>query len=195
MHGMMNRALQCFLTDTYGRGHWDKIAQCVGIDRGGFEALLSYGANRTHQVLDAAVRQLGKPRDMLLEDLGTYLVSHPHMQVIRRLLRFGGPTYLEFLRSLDELPERARLAVPDLRLPMLELHEHDAAGFTLSVVHETEGFGHVMVGILRAMADDYGALVLLVHRGRRDAADILSIELADDAFAAGRTFHLAQRAP
>lgn len=195
MHGMMNRALQCFLTDTYGRGQWAQIAHCVGIDRNGFEALLSYGANRTQQVLDAAVRQLGKPRDMLLEDLGTYLVSHPHMQVIRRLLRFGGPTYLEFLHSLDELPERARLAVPDLRLPTLELHEHDAAAFTLSVGHGTEGFGHVMVGILRAMADDYGALVLLEHKGRRDAADILSIELADGAFAAGRTFHLGQRAP
>ncbi len=64
---------------------------------------------------------------MLLEDLGTYLVSHPNVQGLRRLLRFGGAGFIDFLHSLDELHDRARLAVPDLDLPQLELRDHGSA--------------------------------------------------------------------
>jgi hypothetical protein len=50
----------------------------------------------------------------LLEDIGTYLVTDPALEPLRRLLRFGGDTFAEFLGSLEELPDRARLAMPQL---------------------------------------------------------------------------------
>ncbi len=190
MHGMINRALQCFLQDTYGEDRWHAIAAAAGLGPDGFEAMLTYPHGPADAVLRAAASDLSRPREVILDDIGTYLVSHPHMAVIRRLLRFGGPSFPDFLYSLDHLHERTRLALPDLRLPLLDLRQHDGTAFTLSVTHRVAGFGHVAVGILRAMADDYGALVLLDHRGRRGEVETVSIDLAAAAFAEPRTFRL-----
>ncbi len=191
MHGMINRALQLFLRDTYGPATWQAVAAKAELGFDSFEALMRYDDAATDAVLQAAETQLNKPREMLLEDLGTYLVSHPNVSSVRRLLRFGGDTFVDFLHSLDELPDRARLALSDLVLPELELCDHSATNFTLSVRHDFPGFGHVTVGVLRAMADDYGALALLDHQGRRKGVETISVELLDTSFAAGRDFALA----
>ena len=194
MHGLINRSIQCFLRDTYGAGTWASIAEQAKLDEAGFEAMLSYDDAATTVLLDAACTELAKPRDMLLEDLGTYLVSQPGTRAVRRLLRFGGSDFVDFLHSLDELHDRARLAVPDLVMPQIELREHGASAWSLIVRHKLSGFGHALVGVLRAMADEYGALVLLSHRGRKKNAEVIAIELAEISFAEGRRFELGLRA-
>ncbi|MFD1508925.1 heme NO-binding domain-containing protein [Lacimonas salitolerans] len=194
MHGLMNRAIECFMRDTYGNARWAEVVLAARLDFDGFEAMLRYDPALTCRVLDAITDTLGKPRDDLLEDIGTYLVSHTKTEPLRRLLRFGGVTFVEFLHSLDELPERARLAVDDLDLPPLELRDHTANRFSLTVRAETHGFGHVMIGVLRAMADDYGALVMLEHRGGQAGVEVISIALVETEFAEGRSFHLGARA-
>ncbi|WP_216665260.1 heme NO-binding domain-containing protein [Pseudoruegeria sp. HB172150] len=190
---MINRSVQCFLTDTYGREKWDAIAASAGLDFAGFEPMLEYDPILTEAVLQAAAQVLGKPRQMILEDIGTYLVSHENMQMIRRLLRFGGANFVAFLYSLDELPDRARLALPDLDLPALELEETDTASFTLRVRNGPDGFAYVLMGVLRALADDYGALVLLEFDERRGDTETISIQLAETAFSEGRRFDLRRR--
>ncbi len=124
---------------------------------------------------------------------GTYLVSHPSMEGLRRLLRFGGVNYVEFLHSLDDLADRVRLAVSDLTLPILELRELSAMEYQLCCSPGLPGFSSVMVGILRAMADDYGALVMLSHEGQQQDSDVISIMLVESAFAEGRHFDLGAR--
>jgi hypothetical protein len=111
MHGLINRAVECFVRDAYGDDRWAEVARAAALDFDGFEAMLSYDGAITRQVLDGITKSLGKPHDDVLEDIGTYLVSHPNTEVLRRLLRFGGVDFVDFLHSLDELPERARLAV------------------------------------------------------------------------------------
>jgi len=51
----------------------------------------------------------------------------------------------------------------------------------------------VMMGVLRAMADDYGALVILDHHGVQDGDEVISITLIETAFAEGRSFELGAR--
>lgn len=200
MHGLINRAIQCFLRDTYGPALWAAVAQEAEPGLEGFEPMLLYDAALTDRVIDAAARLLARPRDSLLEDLGIYLVSHPNMQGVRRLLRFGGVTFVDFLQSVEELPGRARLAVPDLDLPVLELCDHSTAEFTLICHSPLRGAGQVVAGILRAMADDYGALCLVDpcgpdQAGAAPAGERIAITLAESGFASGRRFDLANQLP
>ena len=191
MHGLINRSLQCFIRDTYSQEVWDRIAQAAQLDFDGFEAMLVYDDAVTFAVLDAATDRLARSRDSILEDLGTYLVSHPNVEPLRRLLRFGGVTFVEFLHSLDDLQGRGRMAVPDLDLPALELQDHTPDRFTLHCRSDHPGTGHVIVGMLRAMADDYGALAMLDHQGGRDGTERIAVDLLDHSFASGRQFELA----
>ena len=207
MHGLVNRAIQCFLHDSFGPGVWTAVANSadltdvLGAD--GFEAMSVYEDAVTEAMLTAACDRLGRPRESLLEDLGTYLIWNEKLEPLRRLLRFGGRSFTEFLYSLEDLRGRTRLAVAQLDLPELELDEAGEGTFTLRCRACPPGFGHVMAGILRALGDDYGALVVLEHlgpvsprsdeeerrvHGRQD--ELLSIAVHDPEFHAGRRFDL-----
>ena len=47
-----------------------------------------------------------------------------------------------------------------------------------------------MLGVLRAMADDYGALAVLDHVGAADGEETITITLVETDFAQGREFEL-----
>lgn len=197
MHGLMNRAIERFARDTYGDAFWRSVADAADLAFTSFEAMLPYERAITYRILDALAEALDKRREEVLEDLGTYLVASPKTDALRRLLRFGGTDFVEFLNSLDELPARVRLAVPDLPMPQLELQEQDDESFTL-VIHPSPGteglFGHLMLGLLRAMADDYGALVYLDPNLEQDGKEIIEVCLLDVDFAEAREFDLGAKA-
>lgn len=192
MHGLINRSIQCFLRDTYGPEIWRQVAYTAGLGFDNFEPLQTYDTALTEAVLDAASRLLRRPRETVLEDLGTYLVSHPNLERLRRLLRFGGMTFQDFLHSLEDVGERSHLALPDLDLPELRLRDHGDGIYRLHCSVMLPGVGHIVVGLLRAMADDYGALVLLDHDGCRDGEEVIAVQLLDHRHSAGRRFDLAQ---
>ena len=194
MHGLINRAIQCFVTDVYGPDKWLEATRNAGLEFIEFEAMMVYDEAITPRLLDAIAQVLERPRAEMMEDLGTYLVSHPTVEALRRLLRFGGVDFVEFLQSLDDLPDRARLAVSDLRIPRLELREHTPNHFSLICDCPVSGYGHVMMGILRTMADDYGALALLEHHGGGYGTEVISVSLIKTEFAEGRVFDLGARA-
>lgn len=194
MHGLINRSIQCFLQDTYGGALWQSVAEETAVGADGFEAMLNYDDQLTEDVLTAACRTLDKSREALLEDMGTYLVSNPRLENLRRLLRFGGGNFLQFLHSLDDLRGRARLAVDDLDLPDLEVVDDSPVSFRLECRWHFPGSGYLMTGLLRAMADDYGALVLLDTQETGQGVETVAVELLDSAFSEGRSFDLAARA-
>ena len=185
MHGLINRSIQHFLTETYGAAVWRDLAADAGLAPEGFEAMLSYDDAQTFLLIDLAADRLRKPAEAIWEDYGMFLVS---LEPLRRLMRFSGGDFGEFLGSLGELHERAELAVAGLGLPRLSIARND--GTLVRVCHDPAwtGFSGTLAGVLRAMADDYGALVLIEAN---EALRQVDIELLDAAFSAGRDFVLA----
>ncbi|WP_103333087.1 heme NO-binding domain-containing protein [Pseudotabrizicola formosa] len=191
MYGLINRALENFLKERHGAALWQRVVQRAQSPFDGFEPLLTYDAALTDALVTAAADLLGQTRETVLEDLGTELVSHRDRDGLRRLLRFGGVSFRDFLHSLEELPDRARLALPYLELPALALQDHGAGRFTLRALPYVTGAGYILMGLLRAMADDYGALVVLDLAPSVAGVDVIQIHVLDEAFAEGRPFDLA----
>ncbi len=193
MHGMINCALQGFLLANYGPAVWQKVREIARLPDGGFEAMERYDDALTLACFDAARAVLRKPGEPLLEDIGTHLVTHPDLESLRRLLRFGGATFAEFLNSLEEMPDRARLAMPELEIPAIALRQEGPGDYVIAARWRLAGIGPLLSGVLRAMADDYGALVLLEPAGTgEDGAERLRVRVYDSAFSAGRSFSLGQ---
>ena len=190
MLGLINRSFQFFLRDTFGVELWETVAKVAGIRVSGFESMLIYDDNLINQMIEAACALLQRPRESLMEDMGTYLVSHHSMQTVRRLLRFSGVNFSDFLNSIEELPERGRLVLPELELPELELRDLGGGHFRLRCRAQLPGAGHIVMGLLRAMADDYGALILLDHLGLDAGSELISVQIADQALYEARPFSL-----
>jgi len=195
MHGLVNRALQGFVVTTYGRASWDEVRSQAGLPYADFEAMMCYDDVHTLHAFNAACHVLHKHPNALLEDIGTYLVTDVELEPLRRLLRFGGTTFLDFLHSLEELAERGRIAMPDLELPIMSLEEEDRASFRLRARWSLPGIGPILLGGLRAMADDYGALVFLRLSGIDGRDECLHIQLLDTQHSEGRRFDLGGAAP
>ena len=168
MHGVVNKAIESFVRDTYAPAVWEEVSAAARLGTTSFEAMLLYDADTTDRVIDAAVACIGKPRDALLEDLGIYLVSHPRYEALRRLLRF------------DIVPIR--------------LHTLDPGRYELCCGPGWTGFGHVLAGGLRAMADDYGALVTMsLLSETEDGHACLELTLHETHHSRGRSFDLTAR--
>jgi hypothetical protein len=185
MHGLVNHALERFLRDTRGAAFWEAVVRDAGAeDR--FEPLLPYPPAMTGRIVRAAADRLTRPPDMVLEDLGIWLVVGGADGRLRRLLRFCAADFAGFVASLEDLPARARLALPELDLPALRVADRGHGRFHLRIREPFDGARHVLAGVLRAMADDYGALVL-IETGPRD----LFLHLLDAAHGQARRFDLA----
>ncbi len=194
MNGLINRAIECFVRDSYGDALWQEVTEALGIDETAFEPLMPCDPEVTARLVAALSARFGREAADLLEDLGTYLVTQPRSEVIRRLLRFGGVDFAEFLESLEDIPDRARLAMSDFDLPAINLHMEGAGLYRVEIGRTARAglwFGPVLLGVLRAMADDYGALVLLDYRGCDASREIIEVHLLDEAHASGRDFDLA----
>jgi hypothetical protein len=190
---MVNRALQGFVTATYGAEIWAEVRSQAALPFDDFEAMLDYPDALTMACFEATAHVLHKHPNALLEDIGTWLVTDEHLEPLRRLMRFSGPGFLDFLYSLEELGERGHLALPDLDMPQITLERLDPSTFRIRARWGLPGIGPILMGCLRAMADDYGALALLRLDGiAADGAEALHVQLLDASFSEGRSFDLGR---
>jgi len=180
VHGMINRGLQCYIRDIHGVDIWEETCEQAKLPYYNFEYMLTYDDATTEDLLSSFGALVGRKRDEILEDFGVYIVSEDALSTVRRLLKFGGTNYVEFLQSLDFVYDRVKLAVPDLDIPMMELVAHDPCRFTLYARFQKRGYGVALLGLLRALADDYNTLISIEHsrnKLKHVDEDIFVIEL------------------
>lgn len=191
MQGLVLRSLQGYLRDTFGPVAWADIVREAALPVESFEPMLRYPPGLADTLAATAAQRLGRPAEELWEDLGTYLVTNPNYESLRRLLRFGGVGFSDFLHSLEELPGRARLALPDLDVPDLALEELGPERFRLTCRFHVRGASQVLMGVLMAMADDYGALIVIDQVTEQNDQAVILIHMPDASHASGRRFDLA----
>lgn len=190
MHRLVIRAVEEFLRDTYGEALWRDVATAEGArpiappEPGGGQPGSPGRIAHGEALITSAAIILEKPAEELFEDLGAWLARR---EAIRRLLRFSGRDFGDFVLSLEELPGRTRYVIPDLDMPRIEVARDGDGTIRLILAGAAQGWTAILGGLLRAMADDYGALGLIVVEGCE-----IDVHISDHAFAEGREFRLGQ---
>jgi hypothetical protein len=196
MFGLLLRSIQSYLRDTFGAAVLARVLRAAGQPAEGFEPMLPYDVSVLDRMLQVCAEELHRPAEQMLEDVGTFLVADSAHGGLRRLLRFGGANFTDFLHSLEELPDRARLALPGLDLPEFRLMEVAPCTYKLLIGCPIQALFPVVLGTLRAMADDYGALVLIdadpAPAGGAAAGGVLTVQLLMAEHGSGRRFDLSQ---
>ncbi|WP_134724701.1 heme NO-binding domain-containing protein [Paracoccus luteus] len=185
MHGMINRAIEDFVRDAYGEAAWQAVAAAAGIDAHGFRLLQDYPDDLTRALLAGAGAPMGKSAVDVAEDLGAWLAAQSGL---RRLLRFAGSDFSTFVLSLAELPGRARMVVPGLILPPVQV-ETDGEAYRIRTDGSDPLWLHALAGMLQAMADDYGVLAVLALDG-----DGLRLSVPLAGYTQGRPFSISDPA-
>lgn len=178
MHWLIRRSVESFLRDTYGDATWQALWR---VSDGGKDGSPQNDPQGLIMLTDAA-RHLEKLIEDLLEDLGAWIARQER---IRRLLRFSGRSFGEFLENLEQLPDRVNLVVPDLAIPPIKivLAKNDFLQISLDEKHSE--WSYVLAGLIRVMADDYGVLGLISV----DATKV-NVQVCDGSFSEKRSFQL-----
>lgn len=179
MHALINRAVDEFLRDTYP-GALSEAQRLSGI--GLWSGAAGQGLRLDLTRIAKAADVLGKTPADMLEDLGAWLARQ---EPVRRLLRFSGRDFREFVSRLDELPGRARMVMPDLAVPCFIVVADATGAVSLTQSPPDQETLALIAGMLRAMADDYGALGVVFVEDQR-----ILIEITEDTFTEGRDFQL-----
>lgn len=183
MYTLVGRSLESFLRSSYGDAFWQDLVQGALPERASRPLLVHTSLQETRRLVFLASRRLGKPVAEIAEDLGAWVVR---LEGVRRLLRFSGPNFVEFIRSLEELPGRALLVLPHFPLPELSVVSEGAEDYEIYVSHRPRGWIWAIAGMLRGMADDYGTLALIAVAGNR-----ITLRVVLEEHAAGRPFALS----
>lgn len=161
MHGMICKSLEAFLIASHGPALWDRVRRKAGLRDLRFETMRTYEDAVFARVLGAAAGVLDQSEASVMEDVGTFICTHPPLEAVRRLFRFCGTTFRDFLHSLDEIDARARMALPDLALPSYSLHPLGDDRYEVRSHWSLPGACGVLTGVLRVLASEYGALVVI----------------------------------
>ena len=70
MNGLINRAIACFVRDSYGVPMWEEVMARLGIDESAFEPLMPCDPGVTARLVEAVAARLSRSSADLLEDLG-----------------------------------------------------------------------------------------------------------------------------
>lgn len=194
MHGLICKAVEGFVNDQHGSGTWAEIRAELDLDFERFEALRVYDRALAERLFDATAAALRRDRNALFEDVGAWTCTHPPLEAIRRLIRFTGKTFENLLYSLDEVHDRACMAVPGLSLPRYRLEKDGEGEFEIYSRWPVAGGAALLTGVLRAMADDYGTLALIEAGAAREVDGVwferVHIRVVEQAFQAPREFML-----
>lgn len=101
MHGLINRSFELFLRDCYGDKIWEHVAREAKVDPRGFFLLQKSSDQVSDRLISEAATILRKAKGELIEDLGGWLTQR---EPIRRLLRFSGRNFSEFIELLVSFP-------------------------------------------------------------------------------------------
>ena len=88
MHGLMNRAVQCFVRDTYGPRVWADVAVRADLGFDNFEAMLAYDDQITFRVLDTICDMRGTPRRRSLNRVEPATISRTST-IVQRVQSFS----------------------------------------------------------------------------------------------------------
>ncbi|WP_170125378.1 heme NO-binding domain-containing protein [Jannaschia seohaensis] len=192
---MICKSLEAFLISSHGPDLWERVRRMAGLREPCFETMRCYDDAVFARVLTAAATLLDQPETGVMEDVGTFICTHPPLEAVRRLFRFCGETFRDFLYSLDEIDARARMALPDLTLPSFSLHPVGEDRYEVRSHWSHPGASGVLTGVLRVLASEYGALVL-IDEGERWPEDggwseSISVRLFEEHFHEPTAFALS----
>ena len=97
---------------------------------------------------------------------------------------FKDPTHPQ-RKGVEECPPGAVMVIDSLNTPKVRVTAHSANLYEVEITGDSDIWVVLLAGILRGMADDYGALVVIAIEGR-----VLRIDIALSEYGVMRPFAL-----
>ena len=159
MYGLINKAVEGLVRSKFGDAAWDRIRTRAGMPDEPFVSMEQYPDQTTYDLVGAATVELGAPAEAILEEFGRYWTVYTAEAGYGELMRSAGSTLPEFLRNLDQLHTRVKLAFPQLKPPSFAVRNETASSLELEYYSDRPGLAPLVVGLIKGLAERFAVSV------------------------------------
>ena len=117
MYGLINKAIEDFVTQEFGAEIWERILEKADMDAEVFISMKVYPDDWTYRLIDAASETLALPADSILIAFGEHWIRFMHREGYGQLLTVSGRTFPAFLNGLDNMHAHIALTFNGSKMP------------------------------------------------------------------------------
>jgi len=170
MYGLVNQAVREMVITHYGEAKWEAIRERAGSDDV-FVAMDQYPDQVTLDLVAGACEELGARPEQVLEAFGEYWVGFTG-RAYGALFDGAGESFVDFVKSLNDLHTRVGQMMPDLTPPSFVVTDQQPGSFVLRYYSSRAGLHPMLHGLLRGLGSRFGCEVESTRlRGREDGLD------------------------
>lgn len=168
MYGVINQAIEDYVTGAYGEDNWTLIRQRASVVDAFFVSMERYPDAVTYNLVVAAAGVLDIDAGELLEAIGEHWVEFAKSHGYRAMFSLWGDNLIEFLENLDMMHARVKVAMPDFEPPHFRCERGGPDTARLHYHSRRPGLAPMVVGILRGLARHFDVVVHVDHVVVRD---------------------------
>lgn len=172
MYGLINKAVENFVTEKFGAETWEKVLEKSGVDAELFISMKCYPDEWTYKLIGAASEILALPADNILTAFGEYWIRFTEQEGYGHLLMASGSNLPEFLKRLDDMHAHISLTYEGARMPSFKCTELGPDRLEVDYYSERPGLGPMIVGLLKGLGTLFGNKVEVEYtHSRASGAD------------------------
>jgi hypothetical protein len=178
MYGLVNQAIQDYITNDVGTEAWTRIRTAAGFHESEFVPLHTYPDALTFQLVGAACEVTGRQAGELVEAIGAYWVEFTAQKGYGSLLDQLGPGFADALAQLDAMHVRVALMMPQLEPPSFRVSARRERGLTLAYTSRRSGLAPLVVGLVKGLGRKFGlepTVQLTVPRAEGSHTDVFEV--------------------
>jgi hypothetical protein len=163
LYGLINKAVQGYLQENYGKAVWDQVAESAGISSAGFVSLETYPDELTYSLVTQAADILAVSADEILEGLGDYWISFTAYEGYGDFLARHNHNMIEFIEQLNAMHVRLMLIHPKMRIPKFSLEKISSTVYDLHYFSERQGLAPMLKGLLHGLSRKFKQEVHIIQ--------------------------------
>lgn len=151
MYGIINKAVEALVKETWGEETWLNICTDAEVDPLGFLAMEQYEEAITFRLLDSASKISGLPAEDILRVLGEFFISFMGREGYGLLLKAAGSNLAEFLSNMDNLHSRINSTFTEASPPSFRVEKLGEGHLRLHYYSHRQGLAPLVEGLMTGL--------------------------------------------
>ena len=155
MYGIVNKAIQDLVTETFGEDKWEAIKEKSTVDVEFFLSNEPYDDDITYKLVGAAAEVLNISAGEVLQAFGEWWILKTGKEKYGGLMEAGGNNLKEFLVNLPLFHNRIMLMYPKLTPPEFKVSDVEENSIHVHYHSEREGLQEFVRGLMSGLGKMY----------------------------------------
>lgn len=171
MYGIVNKAIEDLVKETYGLEKWEAVKKRVGSDIDFFISNEPYPDHITYNLVGAISEEMNLPVSEVLRAIGEWWVLRTGREKYGSLMEAGGATLQEFLANLPAFHSRVMFIYPNVTPPEFKLSDQTQKSVCVHYFSKRAGLQEFVWGLLQGLGKMYDTPVSIELLASRDHGD------------------------